>query len=68
MDKIPEKHLGPKLAAMERQGYASQEGVHNGKVDADHRLVQVIERSQQSRYRVMQQLAPVERRSIWRPA
>ena len=36
VEKIPEKHLGPKLAAMERQGYASTEGVHNGKVDADH--------------------------------
>jgi hypothetical protein len=59
VDKIPEKHLGSKLAAMERQGYASQEGVHNGKVDADHRLAQVIKRSQKSRYRVMQQLAPV---------
>ena len=42
VDKIPEKHLGPKLAAMERQGYASREGVHNGKIDADRQLVQVL--------------------------
>jgi hypothetical protein len=59
VDKIPEKHLGSKLAAMERQGYASKEGVHNGKVDANHHLGQVIERSQKSRYRVRQHLAPV---------
>ena len=59
MDKTPEKHLGSKLAAMERQGYASREGVHNGKIDADRHLVQVLERSRQSRYRVRQHLAPV---------
>lgn len=59
VDKPPDQHLGSKLAAMERQGYASREGVHNGKVDADRHLVQVLERSQQSRYRVRQHLAPV---------
>jgi hypothetical protein len=59
VDKPPDQHLGSKLAAMERQGYASREGVHNGKVDADRHLLQVLERSQQSRYRVRQHLAPV---------
>jgi hypothetical protein len=59
VEKIPEKHLGFKLAAMERQGYASKEGVHNGKVDANHHLAQIIERSQKSRDRVRERLAPV---------
>jgi hypothetical protein len=59
VDKIPEKHLGSKLAAMERQGYASKEGVHNGQVDANHHLGKIIERSQKSRTGVMQRLAPI---------
>jgi hypothetical protein len=59
VDKTPEKHLGFKFAAMERQGYASKEGVHNGKIDANHQLGKVIERSQKSRSEVMQRLAPV---------
>lgn len=59
VDKIPEKHLGPKLAAMERQGYASTEGVHNGTVDAADHLAQIIERSKKNRHRVIQRIAPV---------
>jgi hypothetical protein len=59
LEKVPERHLGSTLAALEQQGYVSQEGLHNALVDKSYRERTVLERSRRDRLALRDALAPV---------